>query len=79
MKLRIVIMMFVMAGWFCTAAYAASPQPVVIAYDGRVLELKQAPYNDQGTVMVPLRGLFEQLGIQVSWDQQARTVTARFR
>jgi len=35
----------------------------------------QGPVNIDGRTMVPLRGVFEQLGFDVEWDQAAQTAT----
>lgn len=76
MKIKIVSIIFGLVVLFFTVASAAASQSVVIKFEGRTLELKQAPYIDNGSVMVPLRGVFEQVGIKVHWGGKDRKVTA---
>ncbi|MDF9839875.1 hypothetical protein M2105_001037 [Paenibacillus sp. PastF-1] len=65
------------------AAYAdALPQeqadpPVISVYlDGKPLRSEVPPLNVGGTVLVPMRGLFEAQGAALSWDNTGKTVTA---
>ncbi|WP_436244952.1 copper amine oxidase N-terminal domain-containing protein [Paenibacillus sp. LjRoot56] len=52
-----------------------SPQAQILL-DEANLRLEVPPVNDQGTVMVPMRPIFEALQANVSWDQSKKTVTA---
>ncbi|CAM4409654.1 stalk domain-containing protein [Paenibacillus typhae] len=65
------------------AAYAdALPQeqvdsPAISVYlDGQPLRSEVPPLNVDGTVLVPMRGLFEAQGAVLSWDNTGKTVTA---
>lgn len=55
-------------------AFAASPS-VKIVVDGEVLKLDVAPYLEDNRVLVPVRGVFENLGLNVSWKQSTKTAT----
>ncbi|MNO38594.1 hypothetical protein D3C76_287000 [compost metagenome] len=35
----------------------------------------QAPFNDNGTVLVPFRPVFEKLGLSIDWNQSTGTIT----
>ncbi|MGN0183250.1 MAG: carbohydrate-binding domain-containing protein [Candidatus Ornithomonoglobus sp.] len=48
-----------------------------IIYDGVPLEFDVAPVNENGTILVPMRAVFEALGAKVKWDAQTQSVTAR--
>ena len=48
-----------------------------IIYDGQELDFDVAPVNDDGTVIVPMRAIFEALGASVKWDQETQTVSAK--
>lgn|GEM_PF-6812353 len=76
MKIKIVSIVLGLVGLFFLVNSAVASQNVVIKFDGLILELKQAPYIDNGRVMVPLRGVFEQVGIKVQWGGKDQTVTA---
>lgn len=64
------------------ALLAASllPAPALAApavyVDGRPLRLEAAPRVEQGRTLVPLRGVFEALGAQVTFDPATQTVVA---
>jgi len=48
--------------------------PVYI--DGERLYFEVPPINQEGRVLVPMRGLFESLGAEVDWDNDTRLITA---
>lgn len=47
-----------------------------VIINGKLNPFLQRPYVKNGTTMVPLRGIFEELGARVQWDQTTRTVSA---
>ena len=57
----------------CTAL----AKDVNIVIDGEELNLDVAPQIISGRVMVPLRGVLENLGALVKWDDETQTVSAR--
>ncbi|QSF44977.1 C40 family peptidase [Paenibacillus tianjinensis] len=66
----------------CGAAYAdALPQEqaasgVISVYlDGKLLHTEVPPLNEGGTVLVPMRGLFEAQGASLGWNNTDKTVT----
>lgn len=59
-------LIFVLPAW-------AAP---TVTVDGRTLEFDVPPRVEQGTTLVPLRGIFEALGASVAWDGTTQTVTA---
>lgn len=52
---------------------AAAPKVIV---DGSTLSFDVPPRMEQGTTLVPLRGIFEALGANVAWDGATQTVNA---
>ena len=48
-----------------------------VTLDGRTLTLDVQPVIINNRTMVPLRGIFEELGASVEWNQSTKTVTAR--
>ena len=52
---------------------AAAPKVLV---DGSTLNFSVPPRVEQGTTLVPLRGIFEALGASVVWDGATQTVNA---
>ena len=57
----------------CTAL----AKDVNIVIDGEELNLGVAPQIIDGRVMVPIRGVLENLGALVKWDDETQTVSAR--
>lgn len=59
------------------ATVVASAQPIGVTVDGKpVLFTGTQPAMVNNSVLVPLRGVFEQMGAQVLWDQGKQQVTA---
>lgn len=59
-----------------STALFASGKDIKVMLDGQELLFDTNPRLVNGTVMVPLRGIFEALGMDVQWDVKTRTVTA---
>ncbi|MCI3918666.1 DUF5050 domain-containing protein [Paenibacillus sp. TRM 82003] len=55
---------------------AAKAQQIRIVVDGEEVKMNQAPATFDNVTYVPLRGVFERLGVNVSWDAETHTVTA---
>ncbi|HEY4430449.1 MAG TPA: copper amine oxidase N-terminal domain-containing protein, partial [Paenibacillus sp.] len=54
----------------------AAEQPISIQINQQQLALKgQTPFNDNGTVLVPFRPVFEKLGLSIDWNQTTGTIT----
>lgn len=54
---------------------ASAESPVTIEIDGQVQSLAVQPVIINGTTLVPVRGIFENLGGQVAWDGATQTAT----
>ncbi|WP_411346855.1 stalk domain-containing protein [Paenibacillus sp. WLX1005] len=59
-----------------SVAEAATSSKISITLDGYNLPFPVAPTMIKGTTMVPFRTISEALGITVSWNQSAKTITA---
>jgi hypothetical protein len=55
-------------------AFAASSK-VQVVVDDEVLKLDVAPYIKDNRVLVPVRSVFEELGLLVKWKQSTKTAT----
>jgi hypothetical protein len=55
-------------------AYTKANVKVVV--NGNVISFKQAPITVNNLTLVPLRGVFEEIGATVTWDGKTKTVTA---
>jgi len=57
------------------AALSACAQAITVTVDGQVVNFPDAqPRMIGGSVFVPMRGVFEQMGANVQWDQAQRYV-----
>lgn len=57
-------------------SYAASAAPIQAELNGRDLYFDQPPVMQDGRVLVPLRGIFENLGADVLYDPSTRRIKA---
>lgn len=48
---------------------------IQVYIDNLSLPLAVPPINNEGTVLVPFRSLFESFGLKVDWDTDSRTIT----
>ncbi len=51
---------------------------ISVVIDGEKAEFAEAPYIDDGYTFVPMRGIFEKLGADISWNDETKTVGATF-
>lgn len=70
------ILMLVMGAVLALGAHTYAAENVEIYIDGEKLECEAAPVNIDERVLVPMRAIFEALGVEVSWDGAERTVWA---
>lgn len=75
MRMKLISIILGLIGMLFTVTSVAASQSIVIKLDGRIVELKQEAFIENGSVMVPIRGVFEQVGIKVTWDGKDQTVT----
>ena len=52
--------------------------PIKVSLNGTYLTFEQAPVNQNGRVLVPMRTIFEAMGAEVSWDGAAKKVSGTF-
>lgn len=56
---------------------AAAEQPITVTIDQQKLNLtNSAPLQENNTVLVPMRPIFEKLGLKLVWDAKSNTITA---
>lgn len=56
---------------------APAQQPIAVIIDGQTVALDAPPIEEEGRILVPLRGIFERLGASVKWDPIQQKVTAQ--
>lgn len=66
------------SGFLAPATYveANGRQGISIYINGQKAEYQVMPYLQAGTTMVPMRGIFEQLGAEIHWNADTKTVHA---
>ncbi len=57
-----------------SAAAASGSSGVGIKIDNQTINLDPSPRIDNGKTLAPLRGIFEALGLTVSWDASTQTI-----
>ncbi|AIQ27976.1 hypothetical protein P40081_07135 [Paenibacillus sp. FSL P4-0081] len=56
---------------------AAAEQPITVLIDQQKLNLSSSsPVKDNDSILVPMRPIFEKLGLDLTWDAKTSTVTA---
>ena len=50
--------------------------PVYVKFNGDILGFDEPPIIEDGSTLVPMRFLFEQMGAYVEWDSETQTATA---
>ena len=50
--------------------------PVYVKFNGDILGFDEPPIIEDGSTLVPMRFLFEQMGADVEWDSETQTATA---
>jgi hypothetical protein len=74
MRLNKVIALSVLAMTICAPAWA---QGITVLVNGSPVAFRSiAPVEMNGSVLVPLRGVFQSMGAHVDYDQATRTITA---
>lgn len=59
-----------------TVAEAADVNEIQVTFCGTLLKFDQPPVLKEGRTLVPMRGIFEAMGMQVNWDEASQKVTA---
>lgn len=58
------------------SATAMAEDNISVTFDGKALFFDEQPKLIDGSVMVPMRKIFEEVGADISWDAETKTVTA---
>lgn len=74
-RLITLCLMILLAFTLVPATFADSPAPAVFI-DGTRMEFEVDPVVIDGSTLVPLRAIFEELGANIEWNYGTRTVTA---
>ncbi len=53
------------------------PAIVTVHLNGKKIYFDQIPVIDNGRTLVPVRAIFEELGAQIEWNSETKTVTAK--
>lgn len=78
-KLFILMSIFIFFCFLNITAYATAPDDTLelikVKLNGKTLEFDTEPIIENDRTMVPMRTIFEQLGAQVTWHEEIKTVT----
>ncbi|NDI36682.1 stalk domain-containing protein [Chengkuizengella sediminis] len=67
--------LFILSIIFSFTAFAAEETEIEVWIDGEQLQFEEEPFIERSTTLVPFRALFSELGLDVKWDQETKTVT----
>lgn len=59
-----------------STAEDTSDSGISVYINGNFISFAQAPYIENGTTMVPMRAIFEELGAEVDYNGETKTITA---
>lgn len=76
MSNRLLSFLFLAAILVLFMPHAVEAQAISVVIDGRQISFDQPPVMLNGNVMVPMRGVFEELGADVKWKSATRTIFA---
>lgn len=60
---------------FSQLAVAQAAQVPTVLVNGKTLAMDAPPVTQQGRVLVPMRAIFEALGVKVNWDANSQTIS----
>jgi len=67
-------LLLVLALLISLALTASAQEPVKVTIDGQFITVDVPPTIIDGRTLVPVRAIFESLGVEVDWDESTRTV-----
>jgi len=73
----LVAVLLISIGTTAIGAGSSSAGQITVFLDGRKLDFEVPPQLINGRTMVPMRGVFSELGAAVEWDGATQTVTAK--
>lgn len=72
--LSLILSLSMMLSCMMTSAFAENEISITINGEAKTFDVM--PVIEDSRVLVPMRGIFEALGAEISWDDKTRTVTA---
>ncbi|NDI36681.1 copper amine oxidase N-terminal domain-containing protein [Chengkuizengella sediminis] len=74
-KTSILISVVILSIIFSSTAFAAEETKIEVWIDGEQLLFEEEPFIENGTTLIPFRVLFSELGLNVKWNQETKTIT----
>lgn len=56
-------------------ASPSDPREIMVLLNGEIVQFQAPPIQQNGSVLVPFRAIFEALGLKVDWDPKTQTIT----
>lgn len=73
-----VISLLMSIGLIAASSSALAQPGVTVLKDGEKLNFEVEPYIDVDVTMVPMRAIFENVGADITWDGETKTVIALY-
>lgn len=80
MKIRICfLVLFLLIGCFPIQESQASeiPHPISVLLNGKALSFETSPIEDNGSILVPMRSILEEMGAVIQWSPETQTVVVQ--
>ncbi|MGL4343611.1 MAG: copper amine oxidase N-terminal domain-containing protein [Cellulosilyticaceae bacterium] len=73
-KMKLIILGLVMGLWMSVLSVMA--KDISVEIDGRPLNTTQKPVTREGVTLVPMRAIFEALGMEIEWNEKEQNIAA---
>jgi endonuclease YncB( thermonuclease family) len=77
-RIYIFVLIFLIGGALIPQAQASEiSRPISVLLNGTLLSFETPPMEENGSVLVPMRGILEGMGASIQWEPETQTVTAK--
>lgn len=70
------ILLFTAISWVFLSGVTSAETPIKVLIDGQIQNYDQPPILENNRTLVPLRGIFESLNAEVTWDTNTQEINA---
>ncbi|MGV8119943.1 MAG: stalk domain-containing protein [Candidatus Xenobiia bacterium LiM19] len=77
MRRQVLLLSLVLAVLVSMSFYASASDDIKVYLNNRLIPFDQPPVMIDGNILVPMRGVFEELGADVKWKSSSQTIYAK--
>ena len=63
------------SNYYIIKSFSVEPKPITVELNNKQIKFDNNPVEENGTILVQLRPIVEQLGLTVTWDVDTNTIT----